>query len=495
MPRGPRVENEIFSFRRQQQRPGTGKLQSGQIFMNISWLFWSVPDQNGSVVTKDAKRAMISQFLGFGMDSYDMALVLVMAPVLTKVFASPAQSPAWQYLTVALFYSITMAARPVGSALFGHYADKFGRRFLLLFTIAGVGAMSLLSAFIPTREQVGAEAAFLIFGLLRLAMGIFFGGEYAVGHAFVIEHAPKDKRGGIGGFIQSGFPFGFAIASFVVLGFSLWLGEAAMQDYGWRIVFATGVLPVLVTLWIRKSLVESPEFEKAKKQGSMEKAPFMSLFKPPTIRVFLQVFFFMTGLFLTDYAIYQFIPQILKGKDKFGMVDFTLIYGTALFFAFIGYNVFGRLSDYFGRKKLMQYYCVCVVILGVPLYHILINAAINRNFRLALLGAVLAGCLKLAWGVIPAYLCERFPTKSRSVGVGFGYSAGAVLGGAGVTPLVALFHTLPFIAAVEGPSELWLSASSVLTIGAGVTFISLLFSPETRHLDLSEVGKETAASR
>src|SRR5271169_3417435 len=174
-------------------------------------------DRKSSVLSGDAKRAMISQFLGFGLDAYDMALVLVMAPLLTKIFASPTSSPAWQYLTVVLFYSITMAARPIGSAFFGHYADKIGRRFLLLFTIGGVGVMSLLSAFIPTRDQVGVGAAFLIFGLLRLLMGIFFGGEYAVGHAFAIEHAPRARRGQIGGFIQSGFPFGFAIASFVVL--------------------------------------------------------------------------------------------------------------------------------------------------------------------------------------------------------------------------------------------------------------------------------------
>jgi len=446
-----------------------------------------------AVVSKDAKRAMVSQFLGFGLDAYDMALVIVMAPLLTKVFATPTSSAAWQYLSVVLFYSITMAARPVGAAIFGHYADKIGRRFLLILTIGGVGVMSLLSAFIPTREQVGMGVAYLVFGILRFLMGVFFGGEYAVGHAFAIEHAPQPRRGGIGGFIQSGFPLGYALASFVIMGFSIALGETAMQNYGWRVIFATGTIPVLVALYIRKALVESPEFERAKKLGKIEKLPFVSLFRPPTFWVFLQVFFFMTGLFLTDYAIYAFIPKILQGKNKFGLTDYTLIYGVALFCASIGYNVYGWLSDRLGRKRLTQWYCVAVVILGIPLYHILINAAYSRSFGLAMVGAVLAGGLKLAWGVVPAYLCERFPTKSRSVGVGFGYSAGALVGGAGITPLVALFHIVPFIAAVEGSSELWLSASSVLTIGAAITFVSLLFSPETKHLELSEVGLEAIA--
>src|SRR5208283_5243022 len=99
-----------------------------------------------------------------------------------------------------------------------------------------------------------------------------------------------------------------------------------------------------------------------------------------------------------------------------------------------------------------------------------------------------AGMFKIHWGILPAYLCERFPTRNRSVGVGFGYSAGALVGGAGITPLVAFFHTLPLIAAVEGPGELWLSASVALTIGAALTFVSLLFSPETKHVELSEVG-------
>src|SRR6202035_4327377 len=93
-------------------------------------------------LSKDARMAMLSQFLGFMLDAYDMALVLVMAPILVKIFVSPKGSAAWQYIVIVFTYSITMASRPIGSALFGRYADKIGRRFLLVFTIGGVGIAS-----------------------------------------------------------------------------------------------------------------------------------------------------------------------------------------------------------------------------------------------------------------------------------------------------------------------------------------------------------------
>lgn len=437
-------------------------------------------------MTSDAKRAMWSQFLGFGMDAYDMAMVIVLAPILAKIFASPKLSEAWQFLMVALLYAVTMAARPVGAAVFGHYSDKIGRRFLLVLTIAGVGIMSMVCAFIPTPAQVGLVRAYIIFMMVRFIMGCFFGGEYAVGHTFAIEHAPQKQRGKIGGFIQSGFPLGYAIASFLVLGASLIIGENAMHDWGWRLMFFSGVAPVGLALYIRRKLVESPVFEHAKKTGTVDKMPLITLFKPPTLWIFLQVFAFMTGLFLVDYAVYQFIPKILKGPDKFNLIQYTFIYGVALFCAFLGYNFYGWLSDKLGRRRLTLWYCLYCVVLGIPLYKTLIWAAVTKSMAIAIVAAILAASLKLAWGIIPAYLSERFPTKTRSVGVGVGYSAGALVGGAGITPLVALFHEIPPILAIEGPGELWLSASAVLTLGAIITFLSLLWSPETKEINLEE---------
>jgi MFS transporter, MHS family, proline/betaine transporter len=439
-----------------------------------------------AILSKDTKMAMVSQFLGFMLDAFDMALVLTMAPILVQVFSSPTGSEAWRYITIVFTYSITMAARPVGSAIFGGYADTIGRTRLLVLTIGGVGVMSLISAFLPTYDQVGVWA-YVIFCVTRFVMGCFFGGEYAVGHTFAIEHSPPERRGAIGGFIQSGFPLGYVFASLIFALISYSLGSEAMLHYGWRIAFLTGVMPVFLALYIRKALPESPEFEKAKKEGTIDKTPFRTMLKPPALWTFLQVFVFMSGLFLADYSVYGFLPNILTlGGRGFDITTYSLIYGFALFMAFLGYNFYGWFSDIVGRKKLTQYYCVFLILFGVPVFYVLYNAALTRNLWLAVAGTTMAAMMKLAWGVVPAYLSERFPTSRRAVGVGFGYSSGALLG-AWFSVYIWWVHSIPFIHAIE-KQDMWLSPAVILTVGALMTFGSLFFSPETKDLKLSAVG-------
>lgn len=437
-------------------------------------------------LSRDTKMAMYSQFIGFMLDAYDMALVLVMAPILVNVFSPGKGSEGWQYITIVLTYSITMASRPVGSAIFGHYADRIGRQLLLVVTIGGVGVMSFIAAFLPSHATAGVWA-YVMFCLLRFGMGCFFGGEYAVGHTFAIEHAPAEKRGAIGGFIQSGFPAGYVLATLVFAFISSVTGKEGMLTYGWRIVFLTGVLPVFLAVYIRRRLPESPEFEKAKEKGEIEMTPFLNLFKPPALWNFLQVFLFMSGLFLTDYSVYGFLPNLLTlGGRGFDMTTYSLIYGFALFMAFLGYNLYGRLSDTFGRRSLTMWYCVFLVVFGIPTYYVLYNAALARNIFLAVAGTTMAAMLKLAWGIVPAYLAERFPTSRRAVGVGLGYSSGALLG-AWFSIYVWWAHSIPFIKAIEG-EDMWLSPALILTVGSLMTFCALVYSPETRGIDLDEAG-------
>jgi len=229
--------------------------------------------------------AMMSQFLGFMLDAYDMALVLVMAPVLIKVFVSPKGSAAWQYIVIVFTYSITMASRPIGSALFGRYADKNRSAVSAGFDHWRRGYHVSSRRLSP---HLRADRRLVVCHLLRsaLCMGIFFGGEYAVGHTFAIEYAPQKRRGAIGGFIQSGFPLGYVFASLVFALISFLTTKEFMAAYGWRIAFMSGVIPVVLALYIRNNLHESPEFEKAKASGKMDESPFLSLFKPPQVWTF-----------------------------------------------------------------------------------------------------------------------------------------------------------------------------------------------------------------
>ena len=142
-----------------------------------------------------------------------------------------------------------------------------------------------------------------------------------------------------------------------------------------------------------------------------------------------------------------------------------------MFLSFLGYNFYGWISDRTGRKVLAQWYCVFLILFGVPVYYVLYHAALARNVGMAILGTCMAGMPKLAWGIVPAYLCERFPTGRRAAGVGFGYSSGALLG-AWFGAYVWWAHKIPAIARIEG-QDLWLSPAVILTIGSAMTFMSL----------------------
>jgi MFS family permease len=436
-------------------------------------------------LSRDTKMAMISQYIGYALDAYDMALLMVMAPILVHIFTSPKGSAAWQYVTVVLTYSISLAVRPIGSGIFGHYADKIGRRRLLVISIAGVGLMSGVCGVLPTFAYAGVWS-YILFCAARFVMGTMFGGEYAVGHTFAIEHAPRRRRGMIGGFVQSGFPMGYVIAALAYALLNFLIGKQAMLDYGWRVMFISGMVPVAFAIYIRSMLAESPEFERTKAKGELEKAPFFSLFKPPALWTFLQVFVLMTGLFLSEYSVLGFLPSILTLNGKgFPPTTFALIYGFAMLMGSIGYFLYGTISDYVGRRRLSLYYSVIMVVLAIPTFYLLYNAAVARAIGAAIVGTLLAALIKLMWGMLPSYLSERFPTKRRAVGVGFGFSSGTLIG-AWFSAYAWWIHGIPFIRSIEG-GVMWLSPAIILAIGGAMTFFAMLASPETKHLELSEI--------
>ena len=430
------------------------------------------PPRSGSAIT--------SQFIGFMLDAYDLTFVTAMTTILAAVLMPPtlSKSVVGYYLTL-LGYAFTMIARPVGSALFGNFADRIGRRDTLMITILGYGVMSALTAAIPTYAQVG-WAAFWIYALIRFILGIFVGGEYAAGHPFAMEYSAPRWRGLVSGIIQGGFSWGVALGGLVVAAFTAVFGLHAMKAYAWRYVFLTGLIPAVVAFIIRYTMPDTPIFTEAKEKGQLERIPFFSIFKPPALWTFLQVLVFMTGLFFSSYSMFDFAVGIYaRAGLPEGLASFY--YGIMGIFAAIAATLWGLASDFLGRRRALIISAIVSAALAVPAYYLVYYSAVVRSVPLLVLGAFLMGWLsQWPWGLVPVYLSERFATQRRGSGVGFGYSSGIFISAWMPLYSIPLYGVFYFI---EG-TNIWFTAAFWLILAGIVYGIAAAIGPETIGIDL-----------
>lgn len=444
--------------------------------------------------TSQTAKAIISQFVGFLLDSYDLTMILTIAPTLAAVLLPPEKTPLLATFTIILSYSITIIFRPLGSAIFGHLGDKIGRRTDLIITVLGLGITGALTSALPTYAQVGI-LSFILFVIIRIALGIFAGGEYAAGHTFAMEWTPYKWRGLMSGIVQGGFSFGAALAATVVALFTGFFGKEAMQTYAWRYVFLTTLAPAVIALVIRLTMEETPVFQDLKEKNMIRRTPLFDLFKMPYLKDFLQVMLYMTGMFFFAYSLFAFVPTILKNSPSIyastpGVA--TTIYSYATYGAFAGAIFFGALSQYVGRRRLTIIWAIMTFIVAIPVYYLLIHAASIGDYVLTSLASILIGIITQApWGMIPVYLSERFKASMRSSGVGFGYSSGIFIGG-WFSIYVPLMHQYLF-KSIDTPTNVWFSTAVLLMIGAILVGIGQYIGPETLGRKLVEERAEKIA--
>jgi Arabinose efflux permease len=435
-------------------------------------------------VGRDTVKVVISQLIGFTLDGYDLSIILTIGPVLAAAVLPPA-SPVIQALSVILSYSFTIIFRPLGSAVFGHLGDKIGRRNDLIITVIGLGVTSALTAALPTYSQVGI-LSYVLFTILRAGVGFFAGGEYAAGHPFAMEWTPYKWRGLVSGLIQGGFPLGVALVAGVQTLFISIYGLDALKAYAWRYLFLTTLIPAVIALAVRLTMEESPVFQDVKKRNLVRKTPFFDLFKKPYRRDFFQVMLMMTGLFFTAYVWFSFVPPILQYPPShipLGNITFILTIDNLAIFVF--YILFSALTQYVGRRRLLIIWNAVAVILSVPLYYGLIQAASAGNQLLVgIIGALIGLTIVTPWGVIPIYLSERFKASMRSSGLGFGYSSGILLGG-WFSIYVGLMHQYLF-GSIDGPTNLWFSTAVLGIIGGALVALGAYLGPETLGTRLTE---------
>lgn len=414
----------------------------------------------------------MGSFLGWSLDGYDIVLMLLVVPLISQLFF-PSDDPIFSIVATFASYTVTLIMRPLGSVIFGIYGDKFGRKRSMVITILGFSVSTFAVGLLPTYATVGVLAPIMLI-LIRLIQGIFAGGEWGSGAVITIESVPKQKRGVLSGFLQSGFSFGFLLASIAFQLITMMFPGESFEEIGWRILFFTGIIPGFVALFVRFSMDESPLWIEKRLKNSLEKSPLRKIvFGKEYRKEFLLCAAIMTGLVYMYHGSISILPTYLQ---QFGHFDKTqvaplMIYATAS--SWLGMTFTGWLSQRIGRKKAMLYFVFASIVVVIPLATIILQ----NTLLIGLFVIVYAFVASTASGPIPAFFSERFPTQVRNSAAGFSYNAGLIFGS--WSPLIAL-HLMSSVPKEMIPLALGIN----IIIGSIIVIIPTIFSRETKDVEL-----------
>jgi MFS family permease len=326
----------------------------------------SVP-ASSAPLTQGHKKVIFASSLGTVFEWYDFYLYGSLAAIIAKQFFT-ALNPTSGFIFALLAFAAGFAVRPFGALLFGRLGDMIGRKYTFLVTIVIMGLSTFLVGVLPTYTTIGIAAPIILI-TLRLLQGLALGGEYGGAATYVAEHAPMGKRGLYTSFIQTTATLGLFMSLLVILGCRYYLGTEAFEAWGWRIPFLVSFLLLLISVWIRLQLAESPLFQEMKAQGKTSKAPLTESFMTKNSKIVLlallgatagQAVVWYAGQF---YALF-FITQTLKIDPTTAnlLIAGALIIGTPFFI------VFGWLSDKIGRKPIIMLGCLLAAVTYFPIF-------------------------------------------------------------------------------------------------------------------------------
>ena len=380
-----------------------------------------------AVTGRQKLAAIIASWLGWSLDLFDLFILLYVAPVVGQLFF-PSSVPTLSLAAVYGSFAVTLLMRPVGSALFGSYADRHGRRGAMIVAVIGVGITTALFGALPTIAQAGLLAP-AIFLLLRLVQGVFVGGVVASTHTIGTESVAPRWRGVMSGFIGGGGAgMGALLASLIYLVTSTLFPGPAFAEWGWRVMFFSGILSSVLGLVIFSTLEESPYFRQlaASRAGAVH-TPVRTLFSRTHRPVLLVNLLITFGGGASYYLTSGYMPTFLKVVSGASGASAAVILTAASFVVVISATAVGALSDALGRKRtFLLVGVVCLVLLPV-LY--LRMAGAHDFWPLLGYGLAITFLGNAAYAPILIFLNERFPTALRATGTGLSWNIGFALGG------------------------------------------------------------------
>jgi MFS family permease len=426
---------------------------------------------------------------GTVIDWYDFYIFGSLSVFISPLFfPNAAGDPIQSLLVTLLAFWIGFAVRPFGAVVFGHLGDLIGRKYTFLVTLIIMGGATTAIGIIPTYATIGIAAP-LIVVVLRILQGLALGGEYGGAAIYVAEHAPDGKRGYYTSWIQTTATIGFFISLAVVLITRLSVGTEAFAAWGWRIPFLLSFVLVMMSLYIRMRLRESPLFSALKEAGKTSSQPLKeSLGTTRNWKLLLLALFGATaGQGVVWYTGQFYALTFLQTALKVELVTANVIVSVALLLGTPFFIVFGALSDRIGRKKIMMSGCILAAVLYLPIYWLMSQmvtlppagspasvTSTNVNaVMLTVLVFVQVIFVTMVYGPIAAFLVELFPARIRYTSMSIPYHVGnGVIGG-----LVPLRST--FIVAETG--NIFAGLVYPIAIAVLCFIIGMIYLPETTH--------------
>ncbi|EGT4252628.1 MFS transporter [Citrobacter amalonaticus] len=424
--------------------------------------------ESSTTILKKNKKVLVASLTGSAIEWFDYFLYGTAAALVFNKIFFPMVDPVIGLILSYLSFSLTFFIRPIGGVIFAHIGDRIGRKKTLVLTLSLMGGATVMIGLLPTYDMIGIWAPILLI-LMRIIQGMGIGGEWGGALLLAYEYAPEKRKGFFGSIPQAGVTIGMLMATFIVSLMTLF-SEEDFLSWGWRIPFLLSSVLVLLGLWIRRDIDETPDFQKVKAAGQVAKAPLRDTlthhWREVLIAAGLKVVetapFYIFSTFVVSYATstlsYQ-KSQVLEAVTVGALIATVMI------------PLMGLLSDKIGRKRM---YAISVTLLGlfiVP-WFLLLNTGTTWGIMLATI--VMFGVLWAPVTAVLGTLCsEIFSANVRYTGITLGYQIGAALAG-GTAPLIAT----GLLAKYDGD---WVPVAWYLLTTVVISLVAIFFATRVKR--------------